>query len=658
MTLYRQLLISTLVLFFLLFGVVWFEKLQSTRTFLMNQLASHAQDTATSLGLSLSSAIAENDLSTAETMMNAVFDRGYYRTIRLEKMDGTVLIDKQLEVKSGGVPSWFVSLVPLETPVAEALVMAGWKQAGRLFVDAHPGYAYTTLWQTVVQVSSLLFILGVIVLVAGGFGLKLLLQPLKRVELQAEAICRREYRIQEQLPRTRELRQVVESMNRMVNKVKDMFREQAQMAERLRASAYSDQLTGLGNRRYINGQVEAGLNVAEGNANGALLLVQVNDLQQINEERGYVDGDELIKRVSSVLKSETATIGSAALARLAGGSFVAYLPEVNPADVDDMAERLSGAIARLAVENISYSDNIGNVGGVVYSSGTSASQLLAEADNALRMAQQKGPNSWVVNTLSDEENAQVKGRSWWKETLERILDNKDISLYSQKVVSSADRAHVLHVELLSRIVLGPGEVVSAGVFVPLAERVKMISKLDRIVLEKVFALTREDVLAESVGVNVSPSSLNDVAFVEWVVMKLKALPADSPDFIFEFAEFSSVLHIEAVRNFARQIREYGHGIGLDHFGRSFSNFGYLKSLRPEYVKIDKAYTDELKQAHGDSHFFVGALCGVAHSLDIRVVAEGVETEEQAGTFRELNVDAIQGYLVSRPQLLGTGEQKS
>ncbi|WP_163337408.1 EAL domain-containing protein [Desulfopila sp. IMCC35008] len=652
MTLYRQLLFSTLVLFGLLFGVVWFEKLQSTRTFLVNQLESHAQDTATSLGLSLSPAMQANDIPTAETMINAVFDRGYYRVIRLEKMDGTILVEKMLEVKSSGVPGWFVQLVPLETPVSESLVMAGWKQAGRLFVDAHPGYAYTTLWRTVVQISIYFLLTGAAVLMVGGAVLSLLLRPLKRVEQQAEAICRREYRLQEKLPKTRELRQVVESMNRMVGKVREMFREQSQLAESLRANAYIDQLTGLGNRRYITGQVDAGLDVTEGTGKGALLLLQVNDLQQINDERGYIDGDELLKRVAAVVKKEAEGVGNAALARLTGGSFVVYLPEINPDDVDDLAERLSTMMARLAVEDVGCSENIAHIGGVVYGVRTTTSKLLAEADNALRMAQQQGPNRWVVSSLFDEDTSQVKGRSWWKETLEQVLDRKGIILYSQDIVSSSDTSTLLHVEILSRIALAPGEIVSAGVFVPLAERLKMISRLDRIVLEKVFLLSGNQTEAESIAVNVSPSSLNDPGFYAWVMDNLRDLPSEGPRFIFEFAEFSAVLYMDVMRRFSADIRKHGHHIGLDHFGRSFSNFGYLKSLQPEYVKIDRAYTTELKQAHGgDSHFFIGALCGVAHSLDIRVVAEGVETEEQAEMFRELNVDALQGFLISRPHRL-------
>ncbi len=231
MTLYRQLLLFTLFLFSVLLSGVWIEKLYSTRSFLVNQLASHAQDTATSLGLSLSPVLAAGDISSADTMMNAVFDRGYYRRISLKDVYGKMISEKTLRVEFEGVPDWFVNLIPIETPVAEALIMAGWNQAGKLYVESHPGYAYKTLWQTAVRISGYFLSTFILVLCFGALGLNLLLKPLKRLEQQAEAICRKEYSIQQELPKTRELRRVVISMIRMTAKVRDMFAEQAKFAE-------------------------------------------------------------------------------------------------------------------------------------------------------------------------------------------------------------------------------------------------------------------------------------------------------------------------------------------------------------------------------------------------------------------------------------------
>lgn len=649
MTLYRQLLIFTLVLFVFLFSGIWIEKVQSTRTFLVTQLTSHAQDTATSLALSLSPVMAENDIPTVDTMMNAVFDRGYYSIISFKDMQGKVITERALSVDVENVPDWFVKLIPIKSPSAESLVMAGWNQAGVLYVQSHPGYAYQTMWQAAIQISIYFIVAEIVVFVVGAFGLRLLLQPLKRVELQAEAIGRKEYHIQEKLPKTKELRQVVESMNRMTVQVRDMFLGQAKVAERLRRNAYSDQLTGLGNRRYLTGQVEARLESTKGSGNGAFLMLQLANLQQVNDAAGFASGDALIKEVAEVIKNETKMLSDVALARLTGGDFAIFISEISSADAHDVVDNLSRKITRLAGKNDGYSDNLAHIGGVIYEQPPTLSRLLAEADSALHAARQQGPNKWLVTLLAPEDDIVIKGKLWWKETLNQVLDQGDIILFGQPVVSSGDNKQVLHQELLSRISLESGEIVSAGIFVPLAERLQLVSKLDKVVLKKVFE--KKDILSafKTIAVNLSPSSLNDLGFVEWIYAELRRLPDPSTHIIFEFPEFGAVQYLESVKDFSGKVQSLGHAIGLDHFGQSFSNFGYLKSLRPEYVKIDRAFTKELEHDHGDSEFFIGALCGVAHSLDIRVIAEGVELHEQADMLLELNVDALQGYLFGEPK---------
>ena len=651
MTLYRQLLIFTFTLFIVLFVGVWVDKLQSTRSFLVDQLETQAQDTATSLGLSLTPFMTDNDLPTMETMMNAVFDRGYYRIISLRDVNGKVLIERVQDVAIEGVPAWFIRLIPLETPGVTSLVMSGWTQAGSLYIEGHPGYAYLTLWKTVVRITVYFLLTGALVLSLGGLGLRALLRPLKQVEKQAEALCRKEYEIQNDIPRTRELRQMVETMNRMTMKVRDMFSEQAGIAERLRKSAYSDMVTGLGNRRYLKGQVQAGIE-APGSDKGAFLLVHILNLQAINDAKGFTAGDELLRKAAAILTKTTLPVNNAALARLTGGDFAIFLPEVNPEDAGQIAEEISSQLARLSIEQIVISDNVANVGGITYEQPMSFSQLLSEADIAMQAARQQGPNKCRIMPAGPSSFEAAQGRTWWKNTLNAVLDSGEIKLLGQTVVMVGQRDQVMHTEVFSRVSLDSDTLISAGVFIPLAERLNLISRLDRQVMEKVLKLVANGWVGGKLAVNISPTSLGDPTFLEWLLEKLKDLPSDAPRFVFEFVEFSAIQHLEIVRKFAASVRQLGYSIGLDHFGQSFANFGYLKSLQPEYVKIDRAYINELATEHSSgSQFFIGALCSAAHSLDILVVAEGVETEPQGTALSGLNIDALQGYLISRPEML-------
>lgn len=649
MTLYRQLFIFTFVLFLLLFSGTWYAKLNSTRSFLIDQLESHAQDTATSLALSVSPHVSQKDMVTVESMMNAVFDRGYYQIVRFDDPRHKPLLERALEVKIENVPSWFVRWLPLKTPEATADVMAGWNQAGSIYVKSHPGYAYQTLWKDVLSMTFWFAACGFFVLIAGGFGLRLLLRPLVAVERQADALCRREYRTQDPLPWTREFRRVAEAMNRMTCKVKEMFEEQAAQAEGLQERAYLDHLTGLGNRRYFDGQITGRLDQYDASVHGVVLLVRIQNLDQLNQRRGFQAGDELLKRVAGLLKEATGQYANIALARLTGGDFGIFVPNCSRFDGEQIASDLANRLGRLAVEQVSVSDNVGHVGVAAYDGVTTLGRIMSEADLALGSAMQKGPNTWDVRAITAETDKMPLGQQQWKDILVKALHERRICLEAQPVVENTEERRIMHLEVFLRILQEDGKLLNAALFMPLAERLNLVATIDRIVIEEAINIDFTRLGVKRVAINLSPASLADDSFTQWVEQFLKTLPPEAPHISFEFSEFAAVQHLALVKRFAAVVRETGHGIGLDHYGQSFSKLGYLQSLQPEYVKIDRAYTGELKAEENDSRFYIASLCSVAHSIDIAVVAEGVESEQQSQALRELSLDGLQGYFIGKPQ---------
>ncbi|MFO7964965.1 MAG: EAL domain-containing protein [Desulfobacterales bacterium] len=651
MTLFRQLILFTLVLFFLLFTGSWLVKLSSTRTFLIDQLESHAQDTATSLGLSITLHI--DDEAMIETMVNAVFDQGYYQYIRVIDTQDHVIINRVLPIEFEKVPQWFIRLVDLSAPEAEAHIMSGWLHAGTVYVKSHPGYAYKTLWEDVVRMTVWFALCGIVVLTVGGAGIRILLRPLKRVQHQAEALSNRQYEIQKKLPRTRELRSVVETMNKLTRKVKEMFEEQASYAHRLREHAYSDSLTGLGNRRYFKSQINARLDRRDSDTKNVLLLIQLNDLQQLNIERGFQAGDALLKRTADLLRECTKTYPNSILARLTGGDFSIFIPDAAFWDAESIAKAVTGRLSRLFAENAALTDNIGHVGASVHDIPTTPARLMAEADLALRTAQKSGPNMWEIRAIKEASEKMPLGQQGWKELIRETIHRQNIHIYAQPVVRADDRQRVIHKEVFSKISTQGGELISAGIFLPFSERFGMISAIDRMVLANVMTLAGNEPEMDPVAVNVSPTSLLDREFTDWIAEALAAFPSSMPRIHFEFSEYGAIQQINRVKEFGSLVRRYGHALGLDHYGQSFTKLGYLQSLRPDYVKIDRAYTGELKSEDNDSRFFIGSLCSVAHSLDILVVAEGVEDEQQSRILQDLNIDGIQGYVIAKPERIGT-----
>jgi len=223
MTLHSRLIFAVIALILCLLSANMVITLHNARLNIYEQLKVHSQDMATSLGFSLSQAALDKDNVQMTLMIDAIFDRGYYRRIVFRDTTGKAVIDRSLPVVSSEVPDWFIRWLPLPEPGGIAQVSSGWYQLGEIEVISHPGFAYQDMWRSFKEQIWLFLFATVVCYLLLGIGVRLVLRPLKEVEEQADAICRREFRIQEPLPTIPELRNVVLAMNRMVEKLKGMF---------------------------------------------------------------------------------------------------------------------------------------------------------------------------------------------------------------------------------------------------------------------------------------------------------------------------------------------------------------------------------------------------------------------------------------------------
>lgn len=641
MTLSRQLIIIGIALFLLMFIGTFVVSVNNTRNYIAAQLESHAQDTATSLGLSLSPPMRENDVPTMTSMVDAIFDRGYYREIAVISIDGKALIKRDLPVRIEGVPEWFVKLIPLETPEGKALVMVGWQQAASVSVRSNPGIAYAKLWRT--TMGTLWWFLGSLgaTLIMGLIALRFVLRPLKAVEEQARAICNREFPVQEKLPRARELRSVAEAMNKMTNKVREMFEEQVRASERLRAQAYMDPVTGLANRRYFDTHLQHLLRSPDEFSAGALLLIELSDFKRYNEHRGYPAGDRLMREVGMAL-GKICPSSQGVIARLGGADFAILLPHASMGEAERMAEQISSALRDLYDQGLTESEGAGHIGVALFRGHETAAEFLSEADMALRAAQVKGPSAWHLFEGGDLKRADIHEASYWAELLRKVISDKSIVLCFQAVRGCSDGA-LIHNETLLRIKEPDGRLLNAGVFLPMAEKLGLSVELDKLVIGHLIGII-EAGGGESgrFAVNLSSSAVCDPEFVEWLCGELQRVPALAERLIIELSERGAVVQIEAVRRLAERVGALSVKVSLDHFGRGFSSFGYLSNLKIDYLKVDGSYIHGIDQDK-ENQFFVQTLAKIAHGLDMKIIAEFVETQPEWEMLQSLEVDGGQGY---------------
>lgn len=646
MSLLRQLIFAISFLFACLLAGNLIVSVYNTRAYLAEQMQVQADDTATSLGLTISQAARDKDQPLLDSMVDVIFDRGYYRRIVYRSLSGEALVERHLPINVEGVPSWFIELIKLPQPEGRAEVVSGWYRLGQLEVVAHPGYAYRDLWRVFNEQLWLFLVMAVLCYGLAAIGVRYLLRPLKKLEQQAEAICRREFPVQDELPRTPELRRMVVAMNRMVQKIKDMFQEQVELTENLHHQSYLDAVTGLSNRRDFDARLEALIKSEAGGGPGAVLLLQVSGMQAFNDELGREAGDQCLQAIAQVLREQTRDCDGTILSRRAGADFCAFVPSLAEDELEPLAEQLFSRCREISwlVQSNSTQLHLG----VAYSPAMNMdAPLLSQADLALRQAQQRGTPGWQRYTETADQDPQSSySASEWRAILQQVLLNRRVRLHYQPVYA-ADGQRILHAEVLCRVE-DDGKLINAGVFWPMVERFNLGAELDRLMIELLAEMVES---AGSSGmplcVNLSPRSIQFPAFVDWLEAFLRQRPLLAGRLTFELPEHILETAEAATRQFGQRMQACGASLALDHFGLGTRAFNYLQSLPFACLKVDRSFVQHL-DANPDNQFFIRSLVQIAHSCDVSILAEGVETEAEWKQLQALGLDGAQGYYLGSP----------
>ncbi|OGA45720.1 MAG: hypothetical protein A3G24_26640 [Betaproteobacteria bacterium RIFCSPLOWO2_12_FULL_62_13] len=627
--------------------------IDSTKDYLEKAMESHAQDTATSLGLSITHSGRVKDIVTVERMTAAIFDRGYYREILVKGMDGKELVAKRVEQAVAGVPPWFIGAFPLATPRMNAIVMDGWRQAATIEVVSHPGHAYAELWRVSVRSAWVLLFVAIASLAVVLVVLRLALRPLDEMEAQAINIAKRQFAVLPRLPWARELHRVAQAMNAMCVAVERMLTEQTELAEKMRKRAYVDAVTGLMNRNDFSEQLTHLIGAPTKFAAGALALVRIRGFAAYNEKNGRVEGDALLKRTAHLLGGVCSRHERSMLAKLDGPEFAIVVPDIAEADLPKLGDELIGALAEIEEYPRTDQSVMAHAGIVHYKhrEGASFGKLMAAVSSALAVAQGRGVPAWHVQEAEKAEEAQaifieING-------MFRVgLPSERVALQYQPVrpCQVAEAEWDYRSEACVRILGSDGTLIRAGLFIATAKRLGALQLLDRVVVEKVLQhiATHGPIKGGATAVNLSVDSIIDPAFVEWLHGKLAAQREVARNIIVEVAEHAIIGHLEAVKAAFSRLRETGARLSIDRFGQSTASVGYLRGLLVDYIKLDGGYTRGLVES-SDRQFFVQALVGIAHGLGIQVLTEYIETEQDFQMARSLMVDGAQGYYIGRPE---------
>nr|WP_279158051.1 EAL domain-containing protein [Pseudomonas corrugata] len=645
MSLFKQLLIAICLFLVVAFSGSFMVSLESSRAQYVNQLRSHAQDAATALALSLTPNI--DDPAMVELMVSSIFDSGYYASIRVvDVATDKTLVERTGTPDTGSVPQWFVKLIGLEPAGGDAIVSRGWEQAARVEVVSHPMFALAKLWQSALGSLGWLLLCGAVSAVLGALLLRRQLKPLDYMVLQSQAIARREFLSLPELPRTPELRRVVQAMNQMVEKLKALFQEQAERSEKLRVESYQDNLTGLANRRYFEMQLNARVSNPEQASSGYLLLLRVQDLAGLNQRLGGQRTDQLLKAVGEQLLRECARYPETQnlVTRIRDGEFAVLAPGLVREEALQLAQHLETALASLHATGATDVASVAAIGLAPFVHGDSPQAVLQLGDQALAQAESQGEPGWAC--LEHSASASVgDDHHAWHTLLDRALEKQRFELYFQPVVAAQDTQLVLHYKVLSRLLDDQGQTIPAGRFLPWLERFGWTARLDRLMLEQV--LRQMAGHEEALALNLSSATLADPQALNKIFEILRAHSNLGSRLTLEIGE-EQLPEQAVLEQLTRRLRELGFSLSLQRFGGRFSMIGNLARLGLAYLKIDGSYIRAIDQ-ESDKRLFIEAIQRAAHSIDLPLIAERVETEGELAVIREMGVFGVQGQLVGGPR---------
>ncbi|MBH3430886.1 cyclic di-GMP receptor LapD [Pseudomonas alkylphenolica] len=644
MSLFKQLLLAICLFLVVAFSGSFMVSLESSRSQYVNQLRSHAQDAATALALSLTPNI--DDPAMVELMVSSIFDSGYYSSIKvIDSGSNAVLVERHAEPDANGVPAWFTRLIGLEAAGGDAIVSRGWQQAARVEVVSHPMFALAKLWQSALGSLGWLLLCGALSAVLGALLLRRQLKPLDYMVEQSHAIARREFLSLPDLPRTPELRRVVQAMNQMVEKLKALFKEQAERSEKLRVESYQDSLTGLANRRYFEMQLNAQVSNMEEARPGYLLLLRVKDLAGLNQRLGGQHTDQLLQAVGQQLQRTCANYPETnnLITRSRGGEFAVLAPGLVHEEAIQLAQALEGTLQSLAETGATDVTPVACIGMAPYSPGDAPQALLKLADEALARAEAQVEPGWVC---FEQGTAPQSGETHhtWHRLLDEALEHGRFQLFFQPVVACDAPEKVLHYKVISRLLDDQGQAVAAGRFLPWLERFGWSARLDILMLEQVLKHLLNH--TEALALNLSAATLADPKTLQRVYELLGQYTALGPRLTLEIGE-EQLPDQAALEQLTRRLHALGFSLSLQRFGGRFSMIGNLAHLGLAYLKIDGSYIRAIDQEQ-HKRLFIEAIQRAAHSIDLPLIAERVETEGELKVLCEMGIYGVQGRLVGEP----------
>lgn len=418
--------------------------------------------------------------------------------------------------------------------------------------------------------------------------------------------------------------------------------------QRVEFLATHDSLTELPNRLLFLDRVRQA--IARGNRGNylfAILFIDLDDFKIVNDSLGHAAGDQLLKEVAKLMRSLVRAADT--VARFGGDEFALLIENTTVGEVESTARRLCAAIGRaifLGEQTVHVGASVGIA--VFPEDSKDAEILMKHADTAMYEAKAKGKNAYQFFTKSMME--QVDKRLRMENSLRKALENNELSLHYQPQIDLTT-GQLIGVEALVRWIDQEPASRLPNQFIPVAEKCGLIEKLGEWVADNACAQLsrwlRKGYLLPHLSINISIDQFRRGNVLSMMERLLKVYQLPAQKIMLEITESTLADDDQIMLQSLLRLKELGIKISIDDFGTGYSSLARLKSYPIDELKIDRSFVDEITE-QGQDRAIAQTIIAMSKTLGFSVVAEGVETQEQLETLRELGCDIVQGYLISEP----------
>jgi len=417
----------------------------------------------------------------------------------------------------------------------------------------------------------------------------------------------------------------------------------------IRKMALHDSLTGLANRNLLQQRLDEALRMAARTRKKvSVMFLDLDGFKPVNDVYGHATGDKLLRIIAERLESCAREIDT--VARLGGDEFAIISTNIEKeADVCKAAQRVLSSIHNPIIID-GNTHNIGTSIGISFFPDDSKSpeELFRMADVALYEAKKSGKNDFrLYNTKMD---AQAKKEKRIEAGLQKAIDNDELLLHYQPLLNAMDDS-IKGAEALVRWQHPVKGMIPPYAFIPIAENSDLMLVLGQKILKMACRQAKiwqdMDLPDFRVCVNISARQFQSKDFVDNVKDAIKISKIDPTGLELEITEGMVIDDTDAVAGKLEILAEMGISLAIDDFGTGYSSLAYLKRFPVHQLKIDQSFINDITEDHDDAAI-TDAVIRLGHSLGLTVVAEGVETLEQAQILRQKGCDVLQGYYFSRP----------